>query len=118
MKKTNKKKPSYKKKRNHLKEFSKIIITIIIFIWLVVMVYGLVLNSYFAITSPEQVEMAPYYEFIGIPITGGILGYLIKAATENKQKIKNNKTKTLIDNNDEAIDENNDDTKYEDSDIV
>lgn len=118
MKKVSKKKPNHKKKRNHLKEFSKVIITIIIFIWIIVMIYGLALNSYFAITSPEQVEMAPYYEFIGIPITGGILGYLIKAATENKQKIKNNKTKTLTDNNDETVNEIEDNNKYEDSDIV
>lgn len=80
-----------------LKEYSKKIIQLMIILWFVGAVFGM------AIVTIETIAMLVYatnsavmitvhlpelLTYIGAPVGGGILGYLLKSAFENKEKIK------------------------------
>lgn len=80
------------------KEYSKRIISRMIILWFIGAAFGASvvaveivatfagLGEYTAVT----VHLPELLAYIGAPITGGIVGYLIKSAMENKEKIKNN----------------------------
>ena len=78
------------KKKSRLKEYSKKAIAAMIILWFVIAIFGMVVviyqlsHSY----SPEMVSLDSLYSYVGVPMTGGIVMYLIKSAMENKQKIK------------------------------
>ena len=83
-----------KLKRSKLKEYSKRCIAAIITLWFVVALFGIGFNVY-QLThtqTPEVVDLSALYGYVGLPMTGGIIGYLIKSAMENKEKIKGNIT--------------------------
>lgn len=77
------------KRKTSWREYSKIILLAMIFMWFIVAVFGIVVTDYQLIISPESVSMDGLFNYIGLPMTGGIVTYLIKSAIENKQKIKN-----------------------------
>lgn len=77
------------KRKTSWREYSKIILLAMIFMWFIVAVFGIVVTGYQLIISPESVSMDGLFNYIGLPMTGGIVTYLIKSAIENKQKIKN-----------------------------
>lgn len=79
------------KKINKHQEFSKKVINAMILLWFVVAAFDMViivtmivLHTYDSI----QMMLSDLLTFSGVPISGGILGYLIKSAIENKEKIK------------------------------
>ena len=74
---------------NHGK-FSKRVITAMIVLWFCVALYGAVFNVVMLFRTPEIVNLDSFYLYVGAPISGGIVTYLIKSAMENKEKIKNN----------------------------
>ena len=80
------------KKKSKLQEYSKRCIAAIIALWFVVAIYGIVVESILLVNSPETVSLESLFGYVGIPMTGGIVGYLIKSAMENKIKIKGNIT--------------------------
>lgn len=88
-----------KHKRTKLKkwrEYSKNIIMTMIVLWFFVAVFGMTMSVYQLIKIPEYgFSLDGLYNFVGMPMSCGIVGYLIKSAVENKQKIKNNTTPTL-----------------------
>ena len=81
-------------KRSKLKEYSKRCIAAMIVLWFAVALFGIGVNIYQLknTTTPEVVTVDPLYAYVGLPMTGGIIGYLIKSAMENKEKIKGNIT--------------------------
>lgn len=83
---------------NKLKEYSKQILSLMVAVWfagaafggVVVIIELLVLliggAEYSMVVTVHLPELLAY---IGAPMTGGIIGYLIKSALENREKIKN-----------------------------
>lgn len=70
------------------KEFSKKVITAMTLLWFVAAVFGGIVvwvNGY---------GLEALLSYVGAPMTAGILGYMIKSATENKEKIKKEQTET------------------------
>ena len=83
-----------KLKQSKLKEYRKRCIAAIITLWFVVALFGIGFNVY-QLThtqTPEVIDLSALYGYVGLPMTGGIIGYLIKSAMENKEKIKGNIT--------------------------
>jgi hypothetical protein len=78
------------KKTSKLKEYSKRCIAAIITLWFVVALFGIGFNIYQLTNtaSPEVINLDALYGYVGLPMTGGIVGYLVKSAMENKIKIK------------------------------
>lgn len=80
------------------KEYSKRIINRMIVLWFIGAAFGAAIVSIEIVASfavPGEymavtVHLPELLAYIGAPITGGIVGYLIKSAMENKEKIKNN----------------------------
>lgn len=76
--------PKKKKKR----EYSKIALTAMIVLWFVGAVFGMAVVVWQLITAAYAVNIGDVLIYIGAPMTGGIVGYLVKSAIENKEKIK------------------------------
>jgi hypothetical protein len=79
---------------NPLREFSKWFIRVAVFMWILGAIYGAVFNLiqlYIIATATTYVsvniDLTGMLMYIGIPLTGGILGYMGKAAFENREKI-------------------------------
>lgn len=81
-----------KLKISKLKEYSKRCIAAMIVLWFAVALFGIGVNIYQLghTETPETVMIDSLYGYVGLPMTGGIIGYLIKSAMENKEKIKGN----------------------------
>ncbi len=76
------------KKSNVKKEFSKIAIVALTSLWITAGVFGLILNVVCFILYGELDGLDALYSFIGAPMSCGLVGYFIKAAVENREKIK------------------------------
>lgn len=77
-------------KKSKLQEYSKRCIAAMIILWFIVAIYGMVVEIILLFKNPELVSLEGLFGYVGIPMTGGIVGYLIKSAVENKTKIKGN----------------------------
>ena len=79
-----------------MKEFSKWFVRVAVFTWIVGALFGagiIVVELYVAIVkefSPISIDLTGYLMYIATPLTGGVLGYMGKAAFENREKIKQN----------------------------
>ena len=71
-----------KKKKQTLKEFSKKVIFAMIILWFLGAFFGGVVVAY------QGYGLEALLEFVKEPMSIGILGYLLKSAFENTQKIK------------------------------
>jgi len=75
-------------------EFSKKFIFIAALVWIIGAGFGgIVITAQLiaALTNPYStitVDLASYLTYLAAPLTGGILGYMAKAAFENREKIK------------------------------
>lgn len=84
------------RKKSRLKEYSKKAIAAMIILWFAVALFGMgviiyqLLHSY----TPESVSLDSLFNYVGVPMTGGIVTYLLKSAMENKQKIKRNNSES------------------------
>lgn len=81
-------------------EYSKKCIAAIILLWFVVAIFGIAVQIVHLFRNPELVSLEGLFGFVGLPMTGGIVGYLIKSAMENKEKIKGN-----IDSNETVLEQ-------------
>ena len=77
--------PTGKKKK---REYSKAAITAMIVLWFVGAVFGMAVVVWQLVTAAYTVNIGDVLMYIGAPMTGGIVGYLVKSAVENKEKIK------------------------------
>lgn len=81
-----------------MKNFSKTVIRGMILLWFAGAVFGAVVVVVQLIQS--SISGSPYSQtvvnlpellsYIGMPVSGAIVGYLAKSAFENREKIKNN----------------------------
>ena len=78
---------------NPLHEFSKWFIRVAVIVWIIGAVYGAAVigvELYVAAVkdySSVSVDLTGYLMYISTPLTGGIIGYMGKAAFENREKI-------------------------------
>ena len=81
-----------------MKNFSKIVIRAMIVLWFCGAFFGgavviVQLAQSFLNGSPYSqtiVNLPELLSYIGMPVSGAIVGYLAKSAFENREKIKNN----------------------------
>ena len=76
------------KKSKRLKEFSKKALAAMIVLWFIgaAVVIGVVLTQ--VARGDLTVSTTDLTTYICTPMTGGVLGYMLKSAVENKEKIK------------------------------
>lgn len=79
-------------KRAKLKEFSKKVIVALAVIWFIGAILGAAVVIVQVVRGDYTVNLSDLLMYIGAPMTGGIVSYMLKSAFENKEKIKNNKT--------------------------
>lgn len=81
-----------------MKNFSKTVIRAMIVLWFVGAVFGAgvvvvqLIQSFISGSPYSQtvVNLPELLSYIGMPVSGAIVGYLAKSAFENREKIKNN----------------------------
>lgn len=74
--------------RRNRSEYSKRILSAMVSLWFVGAVFGMIVCIVQLIVSPMTVSIDSLLTYIGAPITGGIVSYLIKSALENREKIR------------------------------
>lgn len=79
-------------KRAKLKEFSKKVIVALAVIWFIGAILGASVVIVQVVRGDYTVNLSDLLMYIGAPMTGGIVSYMLKSAFENKEKIKKNKT--------------------------
>lgn len=77
-------------KKKKKREYSKIALTAMIVLWFIGAVFGMAVVVWQLITAAYAVNIGDVLMYIGAPMTGGIVGYLVKSAVENREKIKKN----------------------------
>ena len=86
-----------------VKEYSKKIINLMIVLWFIGAAFGAIIIAVEIIATMALVDgfsmaitihLPEWLAYIGAPITGGIVGYLIKSAMENKEKIRKSEEDT------------------------
>ncbi len=64
------------------KEYSKNVIDAMILLWFLTAAFGAV------VVWLQGYGLEALLSFVGAPMTGGIIGYLVKSAIENREKIR------------------------------
>lgn len=81
----------------NLTEYSKKVLHLMIVLWFIGAAFGAVVVSVELIATlvmantgavPPTVHLPELLVYIGAPVGGGVLGYLLKSAFENREKIK------------------------------
>ncbi len=73
-------------------EFSKKVIGALIAVWFVGAIIGVAVVAAQTVRGDYTVNLSDLLLYIGAPMTGGIVTYLLKSAYENREKIKQNAT--------------------------
>lgn len=76
------------KKKATFKEFSKKALTAIIIMWFVGAIFGIITVCIQLHKGAEYASISDVLLYIGAPMTGGLIAYMIKSAAENVPKIK------------------------------
>lgn len=78
------------KKKKRFKEFSKKALAAMIVLWFIgaAVVIAVVIAQ--VVRGDLTVNTTDLTTYICTPMTGGVLGYMLKSAIENKEKIKGN----------------------------
>lgn len=78
------------KKKKRFKEFSKKALAAMIVLWFIgaAVVIAVVIAQ--VVRGDLTVNTTDLTTYICTPMTGGVLGYMLKSAVENKEKIKGN----------------------------
>ena len=79
-----------KKKKATAREYSKRVLSAMIIMWFVGAVIGLATVVVQLVRCDTLVSLSELLMYIGAPMTGGIVSYMLKSAFENKEKIKYN----------------------------
>lgn len=69
-------------------EYSKLALTALIVLWFIGAFFGMGVVVWQLVTAAYTVSIGDVLMYIGAPMTGGIVGYLVKSAVENREKIK------------------------------
>ena len=76
------------KKRRTLAECSKRVVAALIIVWFAGVLLGTAVVAVQTLRGDMTVNLSDLLLYIGTPMTGGIVTYLLKSAYENKEKIK------------------------------
>ncbi len=76
--------------KNKKYEFSKRIVTAILIIWMAGAIFGSAVTVY-QLAIGQMVYIDALLSYIGMPMSGGIVGYLLKSGIENREKISASK---------------------------
>lgn len=83
-----------------LQEYSKGVIDKMIVLWFIGAVFGMlvvaveIIISAITMSYSSTVHLPELLAYIGAPVSGGILAYLLKSAFENREKIRRNPNQT------------------------
>ena len=77
-------------KKRTTKQYSKRVVSAIIAAWFAGIAFGMAVVVWQMIRAPDAVSLDVLLTYIGAPMGCGLVGYLAKAAFENKEKIKQN----------------------------
>lgn len=77
-----------KSRRRAFAEFSKKVIGALIAVWFVGAVIGAAVVAVQTVRGDYMVNLSDLLLYIGAPMTGGIVSYMLKSAYENKEKIR------------------------------
>lgn len=72
----------------NVKEYSKKIIRLMVILWFVGALFGMAVVIVQLCTESYSVSIDAVMNYIGMPVSGGIVSYMLKSAWENKEKIK------------------------------
>ena len=72
-----------------MKEYSKKIIRLMVILWFIGAAFGMAVIVAQLCTGAYYVSLDAIMNYIGLPVGGGIVSYMLKSAYENKEKIKN-----------------------------
>jgi len=86
-----------------LKEFSKRVIYLLIIVWFIGAVFGCVCVTVQLVRGDYMIGLAELLAYIGAPMTGGVVGYMLKTAFENKEKIRINHVAPLTEDTQDTI---------------
>ena len=76
------------KKRRTLAEFSKRVVAALIIVWFIGALIGVAVVAVQTLRGDMTVNLSDLLLYIGAPMTGGIVSYMLKSAYENKEKIR------------------------------
>ena len=76
------------KKKNYVR-FSKRCITAMIILWFIAVLTCIVVVAVQTVRGDMSVNTSDLVTIVGIPMTGGVLGYMIKSALEDNRKKEN-----------------------------
>ena len=76
------------RKKKSFKEFSKKAIVSMIVLWFLGAIFGFAVISVQLLRADASINLGDLLIYIGAPMTGGIVSYMLKSAAENKEKIK------------------------------
>lgn len=74
--------------RNKTQEYSKRILGSMIVLWFMGAAFGAVVIVVQILNASYTADLSALLTYIGAPMTGGIVSYLIKSAIENREKVK------------------------------
>ena len=77
-----------KGKRDGIREFSKKVIVCLTLAWFIGLLAAFAVITVELITTGSASALSDTLMYIGAPMTSGVLGYLIKSAVENREKIR------------------------------
>ena len=72
----------------NLKEYSKRVIRLMVILWFIGAAFGMIVIVVQLCTGAYYISLDAVMNYIGIPVGGGIVSYMLKSAWENKEKIK------------------------------
>ena len=87
-----------KTKKKRFKEFSKKALAVMIFLWFFGALFAFAVVAVQIVRGDLTVNLSDLLLYISTPMTGGILGYMLKSAVENREKIKKENTYENIEN--------------------
>lgn len=71
-----------------MKEFSKRVVLALIILWFLGAIFGGIVIVVQLYRDSYTVSLDALLTYIGTPMGGGIIGYMLKSAFENREKIK------------------------------
>lgn len=72
-----------------VKEYSKKIIRLMVILWFIGAAFGMAVIVAQLCAGAYYISLDAVMNYIGLPVGGGIVSYMLKSAYENKEKIKN-----------------------------
>ena len=81
---------SFERKKKSFKRFSKKCITAMVVLWFIAVFVCIAVVAVQTVRGDMSINTGDLVTVVGIPMTGGVLGYMIKSAIEDNRKKKDN----------------------------